>query len=691
MAPGEISGATPSTVADQSVNAAPQPNGCQVNGHAEAIPYIPALDADADNLSAATAYAAAGLYVLPVQRGTKNPGSVVGKHWPEQSSRDPKMLAAWFAGTDHGIALDVGRSGLVVIDVDTPGKMPPWLTSVLESSGTPYQSTRADIPGRGHHVFTQPSGRRIGCSTGRLAGTGLDVKGDGGVIIAQPTRHPEGGEYRWITSGPARVLPLPIAELLDDTGNRESAATGAEVAAFIAEHTAQSRPGIIHGHRKTFEESVAAGHSRHRAMVSALTFAMKEARAGFYSAQTAIDTLLPPFVAAKTRTPVNGETQLTLAQATAAFNGIRDWAIGQANAADVEQVKAVVAQRMPSNSLGTAETDFFRLSMNGESISAANESGWHTVDGATFVLDQPADIPVIWGDGKRVLWPEGEALMIAGGQGLGKTTLAGQLVRGLLGLDPVVLGLPITGSGELILYLAMDRPRQIAKSFARQFTGADREILRARVAVRPGPPHADLAKNPDLLLRMATDLGAGILIVDSLKDAAIGLSDDEVGAGYNRARQHVLNAGRQICDLHHVTKTSADTINDIYGSTWLTSGCGSVILLTGQPGDPVIGFRHVKPPMEEVGPFRLSHNQIRGQLTIEHEVDLVEMAGDRLADGLTARDAARALFDTDQPSRGEIEKARRKLDEHVSAGLLRRAEGTKGGPKGSGAAAWFPV
>jgi hypothetical protein len=47
------------------------------------------------------------------------------------------------------------------------------------------------------------------------------------------------------------------------------------------------------------------------------------------------------------------------------------------------------------------------------------------VDGARFILDQPSTIPAVWGEGAQVLWAEGEALMIAGGQGLGKTTLAG--------------------------------------------------------------------------------------------------------------------------------------------------------------------------------------------------------------------------------------------------------------------------
>jgi hypothetical protein len=79
---------------------------------------IPELPPGVDNLAAALAYADAGWYVLPVKRGTKDPGSLVGKRWQDKSSRDPKVIAAWFAGSDYGIALHCGRSGAVVLDVE---------------------------------------------------------------------------------------------------------------------------------------------------------------------------------------------------------------------------------------------------------------------------------------------------------------------------------------------------------------------------------------------------------------------------------------------------------------------------------------------------------------------------------------------------------------------------------------------
>jgi hypothetical protein len=301
----------------------------------------------------------------------------------------------------------------------------------------------------------------------------------------------------------------------------------------------------------------------------------------------------------------------------------------------------------------------------------------HTVDGAAFILDEPLDAPAHWGTGTAVLWPEGEALMIAGPQGLCKTTLAGLLVRAQLGLgDGMVLSLPVSPIDGPILYLAMDRPRQIARSLRRQFTEADRAVLTDRLIVRRGPPPADLASQPLLLAGLAAEHKAAVVYIDSLKDAAIGLSKDEVAAAYNRARQHLLAQGCELCELHHTVKRGQDGgppkgIADIYGSAWLTNGCGSVILLSGDPGDPIIGFRHAKQPSDEVGPWQLLNDPAAGALTVEPEVDLLDLVRAKGVDGLTARDAAAALSDTSKPpTRAQKENARRRLVKLEAASVL---------------------
>ena len=241
--------------------------------------------------------------------------------------------------------------------------------------------------------------------------------------------------------------------------------------------------------------------------------------------------------------------------------------------------------------------------------------------GGDFILDTPADPSPIWGEGEEVLLADGEALIIAGPQGLGKTTLAQQLLLGRAGFTEysTLLGFPIQAGQGTALYLAMDRPRQAARSFRRMVGDSWRDELNDSVRVWQGPPPQDLARLPALLARLCDQAGADTVVVDSLKDAAVGLNDDEVGAGYNRARQHAVTAGVQVIELHHIRKqqggrAATPTIDDVYGSTWLPSGAGSVILLTGAPGDPIVNLHHIKQPAGEVGPLKIIHDHTSGQI-----------------------------------------------------------------------------
>ncbi len=310
------------------------------------------------------------------------------------------------------------------------------------------------------------------------------------------------------------------------------------------------------------------------------------------------------------------------------------------------------------------------------------------IDGANWMFDADDTVVELWGQGDEILWAEGEALLLAGGQGLGKSTLAGQLVRAQLGLQTTVLDLPVMPVGKPILYLAMDRPRQLRRSMRRQFNEEERAAISGRLLIRPGPPIMDMAIDPTLLARMAEAVGAGVVYVDSLKDAAVGLSTDEVGAMYNRARQGVLALGINLCELHHVkkspsTETSSGGVADVYGSTWLTSGAGSIITLSGEPGDLEVRFRHVKSPANEVGPWKIHLDPDKGAFSVRH-IDLLVSVKNAGAEGLSAEDAARDIYECRRPTTSEKKKAERRLDGLVAKGLLQKVEG-RGGP------AWFLI
>jgi hypothetical protein len=146
------------------------------------------------------------------------------------------------------------------------------------------------------------------------------------------------------------------------------------------------------------------------------------------------------------------------------------------------------------------------------------------VAGGDFVLDEPETIPAVWGDGERVLWTEGEGVMITGHQGVGKTTVAQQLVLHRIGLRAGdFLGLPVTKIDRPILYLAMDRPRQAARSLRRMVAESDRQLLNEPLVVWRGPLPVDPAKDKDQFADFAAEIcpNVGTIIADSVRTSRL--------------------------------------------------------------------------------------------------------------------------------------------------------------------------
>ncbi len=319
-----------------------------------------------------------------------------------------------------------------------------------------------------------------------------------------------------------------------------------------------------------------------------------------------------------------------------------------------------------------------------EARSVTIHSSERLMPGGAFVLDGADEFIPLWGDGDQVAWAEGESLWICGPQGVAKSTVMQNVALRRHGiLDGDVFGMSVARAERPGLYLAMDRPLQIKRSLRRMVGEEHRAALDANLVVWKGPPPADLAKHTDTLVNLCDQAGVGTVYIDSLKDAAVGLSDDEVGSGFNRAIQTCLANDIEVVGAHHQRKgqqggAKPTSLDDVYGSTWITSGAGSVVLLWAKAGDAVMEFMHLKPPAEPVGPFRVFVNFDTGGVTIDEEVDLWLLAS-RTAHGLAVEGAARALFGVSEPDRPQIEKARRKLDKHPR---LEKVDGIR--PPGGG-------
>lgn len=312
---------------------------------------------------------------------------------------------------------------------------------------------------------------------------------------------------------------------------------------------------------------------------------------------------------------------------------------------------------------------------------AATSSGPRAaVDGETFLFGAVDDDgAVVWGTPGEAVWMSGEPFALVGPQGVGKTTVGCQIVAAWIGiLPPGVIGWPFHGDDRPVLYIAADRPRQVRRAMRRLVRPEHRALVRDRLRVWEGPPPFDFALAP------AADVAAwiaeqgddpGLVIIDSAKDVTVGLAKDEVGAAMNRVFQHVVADRRELVVLHHQRKAQQGaarprTLDDVYGSNWLTAGCGSVVLLWGDPGDPIVDLIHLKAPRDAVGPLKVIHDHDHGMSTVWDQTNVVALA--HAHGGVTARAAAIAIYGKDAPSDADIERARRALDKAVKRGDLWR-------------------
>ena len=160
-----------------------------------------------------------------------------------------------------------------------------------------------------------------------------------------------------VADGPGDRSGAPLVELVDaprkprTTRTRNSrvppqVASDAEVAAFVAEYQRAERPEILQGLVKALTKHFAEG-PRHDGAVSVVTGALKEARAGYFSARAALDTLRPMFLSAATRPPTGKERQRSEGQALDEWNDIVMWAVREARVADLDEVHRRVAEKMP--------------------------------------------------------------------------------------------------------------------------------------------------------------------------------------------------------------------------------------------------------------------------------------------------------------------------------------------------------
>jgi len=285
---------------------------------------------------AALAWAQGGFFVLPIALKTKHAGSILGKGWPEKTSRDRLRIESWFTQDTVGLAIHVGRSGAIAFDVDRPNAMPYVLREWLCAGIAPFQSTRIGDDLRGHYLFAALNGRAYGNSSGRLGSEWGEVRGRNGIIVVAPTTHAnvdEGGRYQWERTGPVPVLPYDLDQCLPQPRAEGVGAVDLQgVEDFMKAHHSSLVPDLLIDRLQTMRSWIARGRSRHDSARSTLTWVLREAMSGLYGAETAVIEVLNEFMVAKPREEWTSPNEYT--------DMVR-WAIAQVQQTPSEELAAI--------------------------------------------------------------------------------------------------------------------------------------------------------------------------------------------------------------------------------------------------------------------------------------------------------------------------------------------------------------
>lgn len=145
--------------------------------------------------------------VFPLRVGGKTP--IMGGGF-KGATLNPQMVQNWWTQWPQAnIGIPTGSlSGIWVLDID--GEEGEKSLSELERiNGKLPQSVEVITGGGGRHIyFAIPANSVIPCSASKIA-KGVDIRGDGGYIVAPPSIHPSGKRYEWSVESTEDFIPAP--------------------------------------------------------------------------------------------------------------------------------------------------------------------------------------------------------------------------------------------------------------------------------------------------------------------------------------------------------------------------------------------------------------------------------------------------------------------------------------------------
>ncbi len=129
------------------------------------------------------------------------------------ATTDQKKIRRWFSLPGRNLGIATGCvSGISIIDIDPKNGGDESLEGLENEFGLLPETPRVLTGGGGEHIFFACPTKPLACSVGKIA-IGIDVRSDGGYIVAPPSLHIDGPAYRWLEGYHPDLLPF--AEMPD--------------------------------------------------------------------------------------------------------------------------------------------------------------------------------------------------------------------------------------------------------------------------------------------------------------------------------------------------------------------------------------------------------------------------------------------------------------------------------------------
>lgn len=146
----------------------------------------------------------------------------IGKHprtatgFKEATSTSEATVCNWWSrwpAANTGIATG-SASGFVVLDIDPDKGGWESFQTITDEHGQLPDTVEVNTGGNGRHLYFKNPEKKIPNSTTKL-GSGLDVRGDGGYVVAPPSLHKSGNRYSWREGcGPGEIEMAEMPEWL---------------------------------------------------------------------------------------------------------------------------------------------------------------------------------------------------------------------------------------------------------------------------------------------------------------------------------------------------------------------------------------------------------------------------------------------------------------------------------------------